>query len=110
MGSFDKLKSEGMEISEILRICLKCNTKEEAAEVLKEYEEQYSNPELAHANLGYIFGYADDEGRKKLYSLFPLNHPIFGPTFGRGGDSNVNKVLTDIIRERTEKSGGGQNV
>lgn len=110
MGRFDKLKSEGMEISEVLSICLKCNTKEEAAEILKEYDEQHSSPEIARTNLGYIFGYADDEGRKKLYSLFPLSHPIFGPTFGREGDDSVKKVLIDIIMEHAEKSRGGQNV
>ena len=46
-------------------------------------------PEIAHKNLGYIFGYCNTEDRKKLYTLFPVNHPIFGSEFGRGSDPSL---------------------
>lgn len=93
-----------MEISEVLSICSKCDTKEEAVEVLKEYEEICESPEIARKNLGYIFGYSGSEERKKLYSLFPLNHPIFGSVFGRGDvDDKIVDALGGIIGNMARK-------
>lgn len=94
MGRFDDLKTKGVPIEKVLDICLKCNTKEEAYNVLKEYEKQHDDPEVARQNLGYIFGYADDESRKKLYSLFSVTHPIFGEKFGR--EENKTAVLENV--------------
>lgn len=107
MGRFDKLKSgEGMEISEVLKICLKCNTKEEASEVLREYGEQCESPEIAQTNFGYIFGYAEGEDRKKLYSLFSLSHPIFGPAFGHcDEDDKIVDALGGIIKNMNRQTG-----
>ncbi len=75
-----------MDISNILSACLKCESKEQANELLEQYEKYCDTPDIAHGNLGYIFGYCDTEGRNKLYKLFPVNHPIFGSGFGRGKD------------------------
>ena len=72
-----------LDIGEIIKLCLSCKTKEEAKEILKEYEQYCDTPEIAHSNLGYIFGYCSAEDRKKLYELFPVSHPIFGSGFGR---------------------------
>jgi len=83
MGRFDGLKTKGMPIEKVLDICLSCNTKEEAESVLREYEKQHDDPEIARQNLGYIFRYASDENIKKLYSLFPVTHPFLGEKFGR---------------------------
>lgn len=73
-------------IGDILRRCLKCTTVEEAVVFLKEYEEHVGDKDLAWKNLGYVFGYLDNEERERMYQLFPVNHPFFGPGFGRGKD------------------------
>lgn len=69
-------------ISELIELCLKC-TREEALRLIEGYRGHCDTPEIADANLGYILGYCNAEDRKKLYSTFPVNHPIFGPSFGR---------------------------
>jgi len=109
MGRFDGLKTKGMPIEKVLDICLSCNTKEEAENVLREYEEQH-DPEIARQNLGYIFGYASDNDIKKLYSLFPVTHPVFGEKFGREENKtteleNVKKSLQlsiDLLEKTIE--------
>ena len=75
-----------LDITDIISLCLKCENEEDAKKVLEQYEKYCDTPEIARENLGYIFGYCDSEDRKKLYSLFPVNHPAFGPGFGRGND------------------------
>lgn len=75
-----------LDIGGIIGLCLRCKDKEEAKKVLEQYERYCATPEIAHSNLGYIFGYCDGEDRKKLYSLFSVDHPIFGREFGRGHD------------------------
>jgi hypothetical protein len=70
-------------ISDLISACLQCQTKEQAGELQKQYEEYCDTPEIARSNLGYIFGYCNDEDRNKLYMLFSVSHPIFGSNFGR---------------------------
>ncbi len=70
----------------IIELCLSCETKEDVNELLGLYEKCFDNPAVAWSNLGYMFGYYDPETRNKLYSLFTVDHPIFGHGFGRGDD------------------------
>ena len=89
-GEFDDIDFSTLDITNIISLCLRCQTKEDAEKVLRQYEKYCDTPEIAHENLGYIFGYCNTEDREKLYSLFPVNHPIFGKGFGRGEDiSNI---------------------
>ena len=72
-------------------ICCSCKTPEEAKEFLDFYRKE--NPEGADHNLGYLFGYYGNETRERLYSLFPVNHPIFGSGFGRGNDPTFKEAF-----------------
>lgn len=80
-GKFGKINFEGMEIGYMIDLFLKCETNEDADDILGQYENYCDTKEIARQNLGYIFGYADDENRKKLYLMFPVTHPIFGTHF-----------------------------
>ena len=100
---FENIDFAKLDISGLLNLCLKCQTKEDAKKLLEHYEKYCDNPETAHINLGYIFGYASEENRKRLYSLFPLIHPIFGPSFGRGSDGIIMKLLTEWIKDHSKK-------
>lgn len=82
-SKFDNIDFEKLDIGGIIGLCLECKTKEDAKKVMEQYEKYCDTPEIAYKNLGYIFGYAMDEERRRLYSLFPVNHPIFGSDFGR---------------------------
>lgn len=79
----NEIKFEDLDIGGIINLCLTCKNKEEAKEILKEYEQYCDTPEIAHSNLGYMFGYCSGKDRKKLYDLFLVSHPIFGSQFGR---------------------------
>lgn len=81
---FKNIKFDKMKTFDIISLSLECDTKEEALEIIKQYEKYCDTPEIAHINLGYLFGYCNEDDRKKLYSLFPVSHPIFGSKFGRG--------------------------
>ena len=70
-------------INDIIELCLKCETKDEAFKLRDSYRDYCVTPQVADENLGYLFGYCDEEDRKKLYSLFPVGHPVFGVKFGR---------------------------
>lgn len=83
VGKMNRKSVFDLDISGIINVCLSCKTKEEAKEILKEYEQYCDTPEIAHSNLGYIFGYCGAEDRKRLYDSFPVSHPIFGSGFGR---------------------------
>ena len=76
-------KFKWQNIGELITLCKKCQTKEEADYLIRCYKRIC--PEYWEQNLGYIFGYCNDENRKKLYSLFSVIHPIFGSGFGREG-------------------------
>lgn len=80
-GKFGKIDFERLDIGELIDIFLKCETEEDASEVLGQYEKYCDTTVIARENLGYIFGYAGEENRKKLYSMFPVTHPIFGREF-----------------------------
>ena len=71
-------------MGDLMEIVLDIKTKEDAARILERYRE--FNPKFADQNLGYFFGYCDEETRKRLYGLFPVSHPVFGSGFGRGKD------------------------
>jgi hypothetical protein len=96
------------DIGKLLTLCLKCETKEDAGEVLRQYEKYCDTPQIADSNLGYIFGYCNEEDRKKLYSLFPVSHPVFGTAFGRLGNSSpgdalkIGKKMGDEIKKGKE--------
>lgn len=83
---FEKIDFVRIDVGQLIALCLKCNTKEEAKQVLEQYENYCDSPEIARENLGYIFGYCLKEEREKLYRLFPVSHPVFGEGFGRGKD------------------------
>ena len=79
----DEVDFSLVNISEIIQLCLKCQTVEEASRLRERYREYCNTPEIADGNLGYIFGYCSESDRKKLYGLFSVTHPIFGSVFGR---------------------------
>jgi hypothetical protein len=80
-GKFGKINFEGIEIGKMIDLFLKCETQEDVDDILGQYEKYCDTPEIARGNLGYIFGYANEENRKKLYLMFPVTHPIFGTHF-----------------------------
>lgn len=88
-----KYNFEQMNIPNIISTCLECETKEQAKELLEQYEKYCDTPEIARRNLGYIFGYCNNENRNKLYELFPVNHPVFGSEFGRGRDTTSEEAF-----------------
>lgn len=90
---FENIDFEGMDTEQLIALCLKCNTKEEAKQVLEQYEKYCDSPEIARKNFGYIFGYCGKEDREKLYHLFPVSHPIFGEGFGRGTDFRPKEIV-----------------
>lgn len=79
----DKIYFDGMSITDLITKCLSCETIEDAEIVLYQYEDYCDTKEIAHRNLGYIFGYCNKEDKEKLYRLFPVSHPVFGSQFGR---------------------------
>lgn len=88
MGAIDedwiaKIHFKQANISDIIELCLKCETKKEASELRERYRAYCITPEVADGNLGYMFGYCNGEQRKKLYGIFPVVHPAFGKDFGR---------------------------
>lgn len=92
-GEFDNIDFSKLDIGNIIRLCLKCKTKEDAKKVLEQYERYCDSPEIARTNLGYMFGYCGSENSKKLYSLFPVNHPVFGKEFGRGKEPSLKDAI-----------------
>lgn len=45
----------------------------------QEYFDAYAaTNERAAQNLGYVFGYGDDNTRRELYQAFGVIHPVFG--------------------------------
>ena len=102
MGEFDNLKVVNIPISDLLDICERCKTEDDAKKVLNQMIEQSDSPEIATENLGYIFGYAGEEERKRLYSLFHLSHPIFGEGFGKGDDGKYVESLKEAIGNNIE--------
>ena len=80
-GKFGKIEFEGMEIGRMIDLFLECETQEDVDGILGQYMKYCDTPEIARGNLGYIFGYANEENRKKLYLMFPVTHPIFGTHF-----------------------------
>jgi|GEM_PF-3600148 hypothetical protein len=80
-GKFGKINFEGMDIGKFIDLCLKCETKEDVDDILGQYEKYCDSEEVARENLGYIFGYANEKNRKKLYLMFPVTHPVFGNHF-----------------------------
>lgn len=116
-GEFDNIDFSKLDIGNIIRLCLKCRNEEDAKKVLEQYERYCDTPKIARSNLGYIFGYCGSENSKKLYSLFPVNHPIFGKEFGRGKEPSLKEAIEMgrvfgtgmIIAERIEKLGNEIN-
>lgn len=108
-GKFGYIDFAKLDISQIIKLCLKCETKEDASEVLRQYEKYCPTPTIARSNLGYIFGYCCSEDRKKLYSLFIVDHPMFGHGFGRGSDPSpeeafkIGKKIGNEIKKGYEK-------
>ncbi len=47
-------------------------------------EAEGSDAETADQNIGYILGYYGEHTKKLWYGILDVNHPIFGPNFGRG--------------------------
>lgn len=92
-GKFGDIDFTNLNMGQIVELCLKCETKEDANELLRQYEKRFDNHIIARDNLGYMFGYYDSDTRKKLYALFPVNHPIFGPEFGRGDDPSPEEAF-----------------
>ena len=78
-----EIEFKQVNVRDIIEICRKCKTKEEASKLIECYRAYCVTPEAADENLGYIFGYCNEEERKKLYRLFPVSHPVFGADFGR---------------------------
>ena len=78
---------DGVTIGDLIDMCRKCKTREEASRLLDAYRRYCDTPETADANLGYIFGYCSPDEIKRLYALFPVCHPVFGCWFGRSSTS-----------------------
>lgn len=63
------------------------DVKQAWAEILEQCEKDGVPESTARHNLGYILGYFGDETQKLWYGALPdVSHPIFGPSFGRGGN------------------------
>lgn len=103
-----EIRFDEINISDLISLCLSCETENDAENVMKQYEQYCDTPEIAHKNLGYMFGYCSEEDRKKLYDLFLVSHPIFGSGFGRGKDITPEEAykkgeeVGKIIAEGTE--------
>lgn len=104
-GKFDNIDFKNLSMGQIVELCLKCETKEDANDLLRQYEKCFDNPAIAGENLGYVFGYYDPETRDKLYSLFTVDHPIFGHGFGRGYDPSPEEAF-----KMGEKMGEGDKI
>lgn len=46
LGKFGDIDFTKLDIGEIIKLCLKCETKEDANEVLMQYEKYCDNPEI----------------------------------------------------------------
>ncbi len=109
VGKFGDIDFTKLSIGQIVSLCLNCDTKEDANEFLMRYEKCFDDPVVARNNLGYMFGYYDPEDRKKLYALFPVNHPMFGHGFGRGDDISgeeafkMGEMMGEEIRQGMKK-------
>lgn len=105
IGKFSDIDFKKLNMGQIVSLCLSCETKEDANELLRQYEKCFDDTVVARSNLGYVFGYYDPEDRKKLYSLFIVDHPIFGSGFGRGSDPSpedafkIGEKIGDEIKE-----------
>lgn len=105
---FENIDFESMDVLSLIDLCLKCNTKEEAKQVLEQLENYCDTPKIARQNLGYIFGYCRKEEREKLYSLFSVSHPVFGEGFGRGKDLSPEEYFKKGIKIGSDKNGNGR--
>lgn len=90
-SEFENIDFSKLDIGQLIDLCVRCQTIDDVKKVLEQYEKYCCTPAIAYENLGYIFGYASEENRKRLYSLFPVNHPVFGPDFGRCNDTTIIK-------------------
>lgn len=99
----DGVEFEQASISDVIDMCLKCETKKEASELRERYRAYCTTPEVADKNLGYIFGYCNEEQRKKLYSLFPVIHLMFGVSFGREGEDICGIDTVPIIQAQKKE-------
>ena len=86
---------DGVTIRGLIDMCIECKTREEASMLLDAYRRYCDTPEIADANLGYIFGYCSPDEIKRLYALFPVCHPIFGCRFGRSSTSETDTSIDD---------------
>lgn len=86
-------------IGSLLDLCCKVKKQEDAKLLLERYR---AINQYADQNLGYIFGYCGAETRQRLYSLFPVNHPIFGSGFGRGNEPTPTEAFNKGV-EMAEK-------
>lgn len=108
-GKFGDIDFSKLDIGKIIKLCLKCETKEDANELLRQYEKCFDDHAVARDNLGYMFGYYDQEDRKKLCSLFTVDHTMFGHGFGRGSDPSPEEAfkkgekMGDEIKEGMKK-------
>lgn len=113
-GKFGDIDFTKLSMGQIVKLCLKCETKEDANELLRQYEKCFDDPVIARDNLGYMFGYYDSDVRKKLYDLFPVDHPVFGPGFGRGSDPSpeyafkIGEKMGDEIKEDMKRDRKGE--
>ena len=109
-GKFGDIDFTKLDMGQIIELCLKCETKEDANELLRQYEKCFDDPTIARNNLGYMFGYYNSDDRKKLYSLFAVDHPAFGPGFGRGFDPSpedafkTGEMMGEGIKEGMKKN------
>ncbi len=63
--------------------------------------------EVARSNIGYLLGYYSNETAKLWYAtLKEVNHPIFGPGFGRGEEISPEEAF-EIGKKMGEKAKKG---
>lgn len=100
MTELENIEFYNKRIEDMLNLCLKCNSKEEAVKVLRQYEEFIGSVKIAHINLGYIFEYASEENKKKLYSLFPVEQPIDKDKSYRESDEHLIELIHGICASK----------
>ena len=61
-----------------------CQTREEAQEFMRLYEQENAH---ARANIGYVAGYFSVETADQIYDWFGVEHPIFGTSHTSAEDA-----------------------
>jgi len=95
MNLFEQMQKVDPKRNPVFNAIDKLKEPKDIQQFVKEYEEwmlkngdisiKGREAEVARSNVGYILGYYSDATAKLWYGcLDNVNHPVFGPGFGRG--------------------------